>query len=288
MKLPYYSSDSSINSASASHSTIDNTIHDAATPRACGTDRELDDLVAANGTRSILYLIAHDNHSEKIARKFIHCQEPWIKVIRINSTVFFESIMYRDVLPQLQHEWENYDYVITGTYKTVTQKGQSLHAIKNLLLAAKNKEHKYDILPFLRSGSGTMSFCLYWHKKIFKVTWDALLSEMGYNYNTIRKHDEMKAFYRNVYVIKPTVLKELTSFMNKAITLGTNNTKIVRLLSSDSNYNEGSKEVSMRIFGTPYYQLYPFVFERLPSFFLHAHNYNICHYKEDGPCKYNT
>ena len=43
----------------------------------------------------------------------------------------------------------------------------------------------------------------------------------------------------------------------------------------------------MRIFGTKYYQLFPFIFERLPSFFIYVNNYKICS-SNTGPCKYNS
>jgi hypothetical protein len=75
--------------------------------------------------------------------------------------------------------------------------------------------------------------------------------------------------------------------MNRAIDIAVSNEEIKNLLEKDANYKEGSSDVSMRIFGTPYYQLHPFIFERLPSFYLHSINANICHNKT-GPCKYNT
>jgi hypothetical protein len=76
--------------------------------------------------------------------------------------------------------------------------------------------------------------------------------------------------------------------MKKAIFIAENNIEIKNLLSKNSFYKEGSKEVSLKIFGTEYYQLFPFVFERLPSFFLHSLlNVSICQFNY-GPCKYNT
>ena len=41
-------------------------------------------------------------------------QERWVKSVRIPNTVFFESIIYREIFPKLRTEWETLDFVITG------------------------------------------------------------------------------------------------------------------------------------------------------------------------------
>lgn len=257
----------------------------------CEVNEALEAMVRAPGTRSILYLVAHDTDSEHLARKFSSCKESWIQPVRINSSVFFESVIYRDVFPPYQKEWEDLDYVITATYKTVAKQlqynkyTQSLDLIQDSLRIA--REGDYDIVPFLRSGSGTMSFCLYHHGKPFRAAWDALLVELGYSLAVIRSLDEMKSFYRNIFIIKPKVLKELMVFMSKAMHIVATNPAVRELFQVDSKYKEGSEEVSMRIFGTKYYQLHPFIFERLPSFFLHAKNAKICA-ATAGPCPYNS
>jgi len=257
----------------------------------CEVNETLEALVRTPGTRCMLYLIAHDADSEHLARKFSSCKESWIQPVRINSTVFFESIIYKDIFPVYQKEWEDLDYVVTATYKTVAKHlhynkyTQSLDLIQDSLRIARDGD--FDVVPFLRSGSGTMSFCLYFHGKPFRAAWDALLLELGYPLPVIRSHDEMKSFYRNIYVIKPKALKELTIFMYRAMDIAQNNPAVKALLEVDSRYKEGTEEVALRIFGTTYYKLYPFIFERLPSFFLHASNAKICA-ATAGPCPYNS
>lgn len=103
----------------------------------------------------------------------------------------------------------------------------------------------------------------------------------------IKQWDEMKPFYRNIYIARPVVLQSLLTFMGRAIAIAETNEQVRSLLQKDSSYKEGKKEVAIAVFGTPYYQLYPFIFERLPAFFLHAEGYRICHDKS-GPCQYNT
>lgn len=257
----------------------------------CEFNETLETLVRAEGTRAILYLVAHDTDSEHLARKFSACKESWIQPIRINSTVFFESTIYRDIFPPYQKEWEDLDFVVTATYKTVAKQLQYNKYTQNLDLIYDSlriaRDGHYDIVPFLRSGSGTMSFCLYFHGKPFRAAWDALLVELGYSIPLIRSLDEMKSFYRNIFIIRPKVLKELMVFMSRAIHIVSTNSAVRALFEVDAKYKEGAEDVAMRIFGTKYYQLHPFIFERLPSFFLHASNAKICA-AATGPCAYNS
>jgi hypothetical protein len=74
--------------------------------------------------------------------------------------------------------------------------------------------------------------------------------------------------------------------MQKAFQAVETHPDIQRLLKSDAHYVLGKREIAMAIFSTPYYQLHPFVFERLPVFFMYAHNHTICT-GPDSPCKYN-
>jgi hypothetical protein len=243
----------------------------------------------------VLYLISHDDASEAMTKSFAACKGDWIKVVRLNGTKFFESSMYRDILPQRRAEWADrskVDYVITATYKTVSKQlhynkfTQDLAMIKELLKAARDGD--WDIIPFLRSGSGNMSFSSYHHGKGFRQCWDAILKAIGFSNDSIRALDEHKPFYRNIFIIRPAALEMLVDRMCAAMSIAVNDPIVAELLQQDSKYKEGSVEVAQRMFGTSHYQMHPFIFERLPSFFLQVNGSKICHYPHDGPCKYNT
>jgi hypothetical protein len=251
----------------------------------CEPNHELDRMITEEGYKSVMYIIAHNDDSKKIAHKYADCRDTWVHVTQINSTPFFETIMYRDVLAPRLAEWQDRDYIITGTYKSMEQKGETVEEIARLLAVA--KRGNWDIIPFLRSGAKNMEFSLYFHRQPFKTAWDMLLKKLGYSEERIRAQDDMKGFFRNVFIIRPAVLKKLTEFMEKAILLGTTDTELVKVLSADSSYKEGTAEVALKIFNTTHYQLYPFVYERLPAFFMHAEGYKICHDKA-GECQYNT
>eukprot|EP00981_Chlorochromonas_danica_P014620 scaffold8452_cov185-Ochromonas_danica.AAC.2 len=125
-----------------------------------------------------------------------------------------------------------------------------------------------------------------YHTENFRIAWDNLLLELGFNQSTIEQHYTMKAFYRNVFIIRPSVLVKLTLFMNKALQVAEKNPRIRNLLRHDAHYVLGSQRVARAVFGTPYYQLHPFIFERLPAFYLNAIGAKICT-GPDTPCKYN-
>jgi hypothetical protein len=86
----------------------------------------------------------------------------WIISQQITSSVFFESIIYQTIFSQQQSIWEKKDYVITATYKTLTKSlhynsySQSLSSVLSLLTIA--VDEGYDVIPFLRSGSGELFF----------------------------------------------------------------------------------------------------------------------------------
>lgn len=82
----------------------------------CVQHEELDQLVDTPGFKSIMYLVAHSNATEGAVQKFASCRQSWMKISRIHSTPFFESTIYRDVLPAAMPVWKGYEYVIIGEH----------------------------------------------------------------------------------------------------------------------------------------------------------------------------
>jgi hypothetical protein len=144
-------------------------------------------------SRVIFYIISHDNETELLVQQYLqsccfsvltspssspvssssssslidHSESPvfhddfhWIVSQQITSSVFFESIMYQTFFSHQQSVWEKKDYVITATYKTLTKSlhynsySQSLSSVLSLLTVA--VDEGYDVIPFLRSGSGNL------------------------------------------------------------------------------------------------------------------------------------
>lgn len=238
-----------------------------------------------------MYVLTHNNESRAVARTYQTCHESWVHIADLPTTVFFESILYKTFLPRHFHELARYDYVITVTYKTLNRKllprympVLTFNGIRRMLRIA--RAHNYDVLPFMRDFEEMMPTSIKYHTENFRIAWDALLRELGFNQTTIEKFYTMKAFYRNVFVIKPTTLAKLTVFMSKALDIAQSNPAIVALLRKDAKYVLGTPQIARSVFGTSYYQLHPFIFERLPAFYLNAIGAKICT-GPDTPCKYN-
>lgn len=287
----------------------------------CHPIPELSQLVKIPGMRSIMYIITHNNESDRIAQTYIDCYNAsdWMFIARSPTTVYFESSMYKDVFPFLKSQWQDFDYVITATYKTLTRQlmpkilpYQSFQNIVDLLKMTKSKVSQspsallpssaastssslsssspslmsYDVIPFLRQNESMFNISIKYHKQGFHDAWISLLSRLGYNHSTIMTYSDVKGFYRNVFIIKPQILQQVCDFMTKAIELTEKTPHLQELMKKDAHYVMGKIEVSKKIFGTRYYQLYPFVFERLPIFFLNSIHARIC-MDDRGPCKYN-
>ena len=270
---------------------------------ACEVDQELEQLVKTNGSRSMMFVIYHNDstgYAEQVAKTFARCKESWIKPVKIRElTPFFETLMYREFLPEYESEWKDLDYVIIGTYKTVL--GIQIHPgihftltlaeIKEKLLLARdytglNKGRKAEIIPFLRGKSLLMPMTLYFHGEDFLIAWNGILEALGYSMKDINYFTAINPFYRNVYIIKPQLLQKLVAFMQKAMKVAETDPKVKSLLEKDAKYVGGKEEVARRVFNASYYHLHPFVFERLPSFYLRSISAMVCHTKS-GPCASN-
>jgi hypothetical protein len=160
---------------------------------------------------------------------------------------------------------------------------QTLEEVHKMLSIA--REGRYDLVPFLRSTVNMKLSIKYWHGETFKLAWDALLLKMDYSAATVQRSMEMKPFYRNVFISTPTVLLKLSHLMEQAMQLVRRDPQLVALFKEDAKYAGGREEVALRVFGTKYYQLHPFVFERLPRFFLQQIDAKVC--DDNGPCPYN-
>jgi hypothetical protein len=60
-----------------------------------------------------------------------------------------------------------------------------------------------------------------------------------------------------------------------AMEITNTNANVSTLMQRDAKYKAGVARVAKRIFRTNYYMWHPFVFERLPVFFFHAHNASV-------------
>ena len=98
----------------------------------------------------LFYIIYHDDVSKKKAIEY-HLKNPsWTIPVEVRSTVFFESIMYRDFLPFRYQEWEDKDYVGIMSYKVASRTNLSTilnDTLINLESDVFMQKYKYDVIP---------------------------------------------------------------------------------------------------------------------------------------------
>ena len=121
--------------------------HDAA--------QRLNSFVSSAGYKSIMYVLYYDDEGQSIADSYKKCAEHWIFPMKYRTTVFFESIFYRDILQPQMATWKEKDYLIVGTYKTIDEKKtQTFEDILNLMHVA--QKGNWDVIPILRGGTNLM------------------------------------------------------------------------------------------------------------------------------------
>ena len=225
------------------------------------------------GIKFSLFVLSHDDNSEKSARLWCSCR-PWARPIRIyESSRFFESIVYQNLSYYLgnNNEWRTLDYLAFASYRSVqmlpVEKLQS-----HLFLMVHGK---YDVVPLMNYGFPLLSQAINGHTDAFRETWDTLLLTMGFTIEGIRQLDNSEVFLRNSFIVTPTTIEALSVFMKAAMSVASGNTTVSTLMEGDAQYKVGSRRVAQRIFSTPYYQFHPFIFERLPVFYFHSNGYKV-------------
>jgi len=238
----------------------------------CGTLRKTPPEQFVQGIKFRLYVISHDDKSYDIAQQWTQCK-PWATVVRIPTSLFFESIVYKEILPQLTSEWEGLDFVGIATYRSL--KFSPMEKMKAYLELGFHKP--YDVVPLYTAGEHMMQQAVDGHSNQFMHVWDNLLQAMGYTQPQIRSADHAEVFFRNSILIRPAWLKKLSHFMISAMDVVQNNATVRAEFATDAKYKEAiyRKAVAQRVFQTDYYQWHPFIFERLPVFYLHHHNASV-------------
>ncbi len=237
----------------------------------CATEaKNINGIELVHGVKFVLYIICHDDRSCTIAEKWSKCM-PWRRVVRIQPSLFFESLAYQTVFPSLEDEWRDLDFVGVSTYKSL--KFLPLEKLVAYLELASLKP--YDVVPLYGSGEFLMRQAVAGHGAQFQVAWDTTLRLVGFSEPQIRAMDNTEVFFRNTFLVRPVWMTRLVSFMNQSMHAVTHSAETTRVLSTDANYREGKLVVSRTVFGGDHYFWHPFVFERLPSFFFHQHGATV-------------
>jgi hypothetical protein len=141
--------------------------------------------------------------------------------------------------------------------------------------------HRY-YLPKLLSTTITTIICII----------IAISNIIGYDISRIREFDKAKPFFRNIFIIKPQILLEISKFIEKAmkvITSDSNLSLLFKVKRTSSSKDKRKKLFDASLNPMKYDYLHSFIFERLPSFFLYnMNNAKVCINEASGPCVANT
>lgn len=249
----------------------------------CEKDGELEKLVHTNGTRVKMFMYYHNNLTGIIARKYAHCKD-WIIPIYLQRSKYFESIVYRNIFqPELERLSKDVDILITSTYRH----GIAFHDHDRPLVHPLTYERlvsfirqlvteQRDLVPIEPEPRHPIIQSLQWlHGKPAVKTYNTLLTRMGFSNEEIQSSETILAFWRSSFVVRPAVMQRLTHAMMKAMAWVENDSYLRYLFAQDAKYRGGDANVAMPVFRTHFYQLHPFIFERLPAFFLSMMNASV-------------
>lgn len=219
---------------------------------------------------SKIFIICHDDESEKIAKTY-HFGTP----IRIsNENKYFETQVFRK-LEEIKDTWINSKWVGILTYSCHKRLGWDF--INHIPEFLRNYQDKaIDVIPlfnlnfekprvqrpvpFFESVGFQMGSSCFLGIYI-------MLKELGYSDCQILDK-EIKGFFSNWWICRPNWMLRYIEFSNKCICIAESNDVVKNCLTSDGYYaGNVNPEQLEKIFGQPIYEMTPFLFERLPSFF---------------------
>lgn len=219
-----------------------------------------------------IYVICHDDDSEKTAKRYKNC----IPIRISNENKLFESQIFEILdTPEKRIEWEDCDWVGIITYSI--HKRLSYDFINNHLPTILDQcNNKADIItlfnlhfmkprverpvPFFESVSFQMG------SSCFLAIY-LMLKNQGYTDEQIMD-EKITGFFSNWWISKPQWMSKYISFFKKCKEFSENNPIVKKCLTADGYYaGNVPKDCLTKIFGRPIYEMTPFLFERLPCFF---------------------
>jgi hypothetical protein len=224
----------------------------------------------------IIYVLCYDDNSEKYAKEKYE-KEEWAKICRIDTTKYFENIMYYKVLNERINEWEDADYVGTISYKA--DKKIKVPDFTKVGTYYKGLNKKVDMISFFHfMEERSMIHRTMMYHPLFLNIWKPLLEQLGFTNKQI--YDEkIPHIYGNYWMTTPSLMKEYIKFFINAKEIMDNYAPIQQYLNSGAKYYYPSNPIPLsriiQIFGIPDYSYHPFVSERLPAFFFYTNNKSI-------------
>lgn len=239
---------------------------------------------SGNASTFLIYVLCYDHYSCLTGHeKFSHFS--WSRLIMLPQSVFFESVVFIDIIPQRINEWINYDYVGTVSWKAF-HKFEKVLKVGELSIpdAVSSAPAGVDVIGLLGWSKNLtngkpismLTKANNMHHR-FSDIWSKLLGAMNYTSQQIST-EGMIPFHCNYFLTKPAHMLKFISFIRTATNLMQSLTSIQEDLWSDVHY-KNNIDIAKRVFGRDSYAYHPFIGERLSPFFFNAQNLSIYIYK---------
>lgn len=219
-------------------------------------------------TNSIIYVLYYDDHSKAAAER-IYGNFSWARVIFTPTTKYLESGFILDVLPSLEHEWGDKDYVGTISWKAHTKTNIELTHLDKAL------KNDIDLIYFIYGDSNFEGFFneVDIYHPFFTRIWGLIFKEYA---NPFPKN--IVPFYCNYWLTKPSIMKSYIDFAKTVRDKIENVNDIKELIHKNAMWTQ-PPDIYKLITGKKFYMYHPFIMERLPCFFAHLKNLKISHIK---------
>jgi len=208
-----------------------------------------------------IYILAYNDKTFEYASNFYQKYE-WAKVIRIKTTVLFESIIFDEWLLDNYDDWKDFDNI--GFISWKANQKICINALDNVIKQLNENDYDYDIKPlYPLKQSEIYTFSLGY--KIF----DIVFTKLNYPSNYVYRDDFIK-FFCNYWITKKNTLIEYIGFFKKCKKIIDTDEEIQSIIWDDACYPGLSKEELLKIFNKPHYCYHPFIYERIPFFYFHG------------------
>lgn len=245
---------------------------------------------AFGGPKILLYVVSHSDSSFAKAQEYVEelaeSQKSIVaRAVKVrDDSPFFESQIFDHI--DEENEYANYDWIGVITYSFPSKFGTA-HApnieleVRRGVVAEADVVSLFNLRFYKPRVERIVSFpesvamqhgpflwmCIY---LIFKI--------LGFNEEAILDKT-IEGFFSNWWLAKSNVMRDYVKFFKQTKKLVLTHPQISKYIKEDSYYKgHGNKktvpdEKLIATFGEAKYQLHPFLFERLPSFYLNLKKY---------------
>jgi hypothetical protein len=208
-----------------------------------------------------IYILSFNDETFNFANER-YSNYDWAKVIKIETTVLFESIMYDKWLIDNEDDWKDFDYIGFLSWKF---EYKIIMPDFNKIIEILEKNNSYELVPLFICNTKP----IYDHEHMYIIL-KSLFKELNYPDDYLTSNNFL-AIYCNFWIARIDILRKYLIFFKKCKNIINNNHIIQKYIYLDAKYGNCSlpKEKLLQIFNKPYYYYHPFIYERIPTYYFH-------------------